>query len=161
MKKQFILLIALFALMSCKKEKEPVVNNYIVNSSMLFSLVNSQNEDLLDPNTPNAIDVSKIRVFYVENNETKLYFDGNMDAPFGYKLNTEQGNRIVVFFNNSKMEERPITYIQWRENDRDKIEVQYIKNIPSILKEKVWLNGKLIWQEQDVQTKNYYTIVKD
>tara|TARA_R110001583_G_scaffold21469_2_gene81553 strand:+ start:7015 stop:7494 length:480 start_codon:yes stop_codon:yes gene_type:complete len=145
------LLIILTAtlLFSCDKSDEPI-KGIIVDTAIEFSVSNSQNVDLLNPENPNHIDAEGIKLFYVIDGETKEVYDQNMDAPRNFHVyKHENGHRIRVFLNDSETSDKPITYIQWSDIDTDTIEAIFKRPTNGIFVEKVWLNGDPIWERGD------------
>lgn len=163
MKNLLILLAVIVTSLGCKKSNQSISNRFILQAAIEFSIQDTQNIDLLNPNNPNHIDPNKVRLFYLVNNEPKLFYEPNLDAPFGVRMNTERGNRIGISLNYSDQGDKSTTYIQWNENDRDTVEVSYHRHLSSVLMEKVWLNSKLIWEanREGVLLDPYYTIIKE
>lgn len=61
---------------------------------------------------------------------------------------------IRVFLNYDKGEKLPETYIQWNENDKDIVKVEYSRTKNSTIKKNVWLN------HQAITNPTYLTITK-
>jgi len=136
----------LITLISCNKTDEPIQNGFNLDVGLEFSIINSLNEDLLDPNNPNHIDESKIKLFYVVNGETQEVYDGNMDNPRNFMIYKHENEyRIGIFQNTADTEEKPITYIRWNDNDTDTIETSYERTTGAVIQRKIWLNGEQIW----------------
>ncbi|WP_347173947.1 hypothetical protein [Polaribacter uvawellassae] len=149
--KKLIILICVLAVVSCTNE-ESDENNYVnFDTAVDFSIVNNIGENLLNPNHPNTIDISKIRIFYVVNGVKKLYYGGtNLDHPNGFMIFGSNYKKIRIFQNPSVTESRPKTIIEWGQNNSDVLEAKYriYQNTP-ILLEEFWLNGTSVWTIAD------------
>jgi hypothetical protein len=158
MKNTLIILIVI-TFFACDKSKEPVDGFYLY-AGLEFSVLNSQNEDLLDPENPNHLDVAKIKLFYVIDGETQEVYDADMDSPRNYRVfKHENEYRIAVFLNCSETSDKPITYIQWNNSDTDTIEAVYKRYHNSVLQNKLWLNGEQIWELGD-DVAPYFVLIK-
>lgn len=85
MRKIWIILITIIVC-SCESTDEKKEFGMYVAASVEFSVFNAQNEDLLNPENPNHLDVSKIKLFYVINGIRKEYFTGNLDRSRGFNI---------------------------------------------------------------------------
>ncbi len=145
MKKLLIILIIL-TFFACDSNDDDKEFYMYVNISTYFSIFNVQGDDLLDPETPNHIDTSKIKIFYVINGVKKELTDN----PKKYEVYTkEQKNMnaysIEVIMNDSEKIKKSITYVQWNEKDTDTIEATYVRDKKNVIYPKeVWLNGTLV-----------------
>lgn len=142
----FLTLIITFA--NCNKTDEmlPQPLQFNIDASVEFSILNSQNEDLLNPNTPNHIAESDIKIFYLINGKNIEVFDPSKTNPRKFYIFKHLNEyRIRISQNISETEEKPITYIQWNKNDTDTIQVTYNRTPAVIQQRKIWLNNKQIW----------------
>ena len=156
------LLIILTAtlLFSCDKSDEPI-KGIIVDTAIEFSVLNSQNEDLLNPETPNHIDTEGIKLFYVIDGETQGVYDSSRNYPRNFLVfKHENTYRIRVFLNDADTADKSVTYIQWNDNDTDTIEAIFKRPTNGILVEKIWLNGEHIWERGDNTTDAYLVLTK-
>jgi len=159
MKNLLIILIAT-VLFACSKSNE-MEDQYNLNVGLEFSVLNSQNEDLLNPITPNHLDITKIKLFYVINGEKQEVNNPNMDYPRNFRIfKHENEYRIAVFLNHTETSEKPITYIQWSDNDIDTIEVAIKRTQNSILQDEIWLNGIHVWERGDNTIDPYFVLIK-
>lgn len=163
MKKLFLLFIVIW-LLNCSNhdnnetEQLPQFTFYAFAE---FSITNSQNEDLLDPTSPNHISTENISLLYVINGlkqETYHPFISNPKKFYIYKHQNEY--RIRVFMNITETSEKPITYIQWNEMDTDTIETIYKRTNGSIIQQTIWLNGKKIWELGNNTVDPYFVLIK-
>lgn len=157
--KKLVIIIAIFTLFGCDKSSD-MKETYNFDTGLEFLVFNSNNEDLLDPATANHYEATEIKLFYVVDGEIEEVYDQNMDNPRNFSIyKHEDEYRIGVSFNHTETSEKPITYIQWNNNDTDTIEVAYERTENAILKRKVWLNGKQIW-DWTTNENEYYILTK-
>ena len=138
--KPLIFLIISCIILSCKTN-EPEAANVDMNCSIWVTNVNGDN--LLNSQSPKALDISKIKIFYLENGEKKLV----------YALNTESARQAVVkrFGPNGQyymdivlsMSNPSITYIQWSENNEDTLSSTTIRSGNTLASNEVYVNGIL------------------
>jgi hypothetical protein len=160
MKKILIVLTVFIPLFSCNKSNE-VKEQYIIQAALEFSVFNSQNKDLLDTVTANHIEESEIKLFYQVDGEIKLAYDADLQFPrHFYIYKHENEYRICVGLNDTETSDRPVTYIQWNENDTDTIEVIFDRTSNGIIQKKIWLNRNLIWEQGDNTVDPYFILTK-
>ncbi|MCV2486309.1 hypothetical protein OD917_15330 [Flavobacterium sp. SH_e] len=151
-----ILLIVLFSA-SCDSNplKEEPITGYVLDATIDFSVVNSKNEDLLNPSNPDSYDQSKIKILFLLNGKLVPQYQGNLDYPNFFMIYQNSDRYVIrVFLNYDKGEKLPETYIQWNENDKDIVKVEYSRTKNSTIKKNVWLN------DQAITNPNYLTIIK-
>ena len=160
--KNLLMILVVTALFACNKSNDvEILSAYYINTSVEFSIINSQNEDLLDSNNPNHINEENIKLFYVIDGENQEVYDSNMDYPRNFLIYKHENEyRIRVFLNNSETSEKPITYIQWNESDIDTIEVTIKRTQISELKDEIWLNGIHVWERGDDTIEAYFVLTK-
>ncbi len=63
--KKTLMALVIITTVSCNKsnENEGAVNGFYLGTSVIFSVHNSKNDDLLDPENPHHIDTESIKVF--------------------------------------------------------------------------------------------------
>lgn len=156
--KKTILVLAALTFFGCNKSKN--IRPDTLDIGMEFSVFSSQNEDLLDPATTNYFEASGIKLFYEINGEIKEIYDPNLDNPRNFRIYKHENEyRIGIALNYTETSVKPITYIQWNNNDTDTIEVVYDRNEGSPLKRKVWLNDLEIW-DRTTNGNEYYKLIK-
>lgn len=144
--KKLLIILTILTFFACDSNDDNKDFYMYVNISTYFSVFNVQGDDLLDPENPNHIDTSKIKIFYVINGVKKELTDN----PKKYELYTkEQKNinaySIEVIMNDSEKIKKSITYVQWNEKDTDTIEATYVRDKKNVIYPKeVWLNGTLV-----------------
>lgn len=138
--------------MSCKDKKEDEISmGIVVSANIDLTIKNQAGEDLLDPATQNSF--RNIKLYSVENGEKKLFFEKNLNSPNGYMLFKEQSSTYTLRVFTSTPEKNgskeTINYLQLSEGVTDTIKCLYQSNTINTICEKVWYNGKLMWQESD------------
>jgi hypothetical protein len=144
MKKLILIAISIIIYSCNESQQEDSYNLYV---GVEFSIINSENEDLLNPESTNKIDVDKIRIYHLINGKKTYYFKGNLDSPKGFKVYKHENEyRIGIALNHTETSAKPITYIEWNENDTDTIEATFKSSNSSLIQQKIWLNGKEVWE---------------
>lgn len=163
--KKLVLILVFTTLFACDKSNETEGQSYGVqiDAHLEFSIINSQKEDLLNPENPNHMDVSSFKLFYVIDGEKKEVYNPNYDNPRNfmiYKHENEYRIGISLNLNHSEMSSKTTTYIQWNNNDTDTLEALFGKTPNGIFKTKIWLNGELIWERGDNPIDAYFVLTK-
>lgn len=159
--KSLIIILTFTTLLACSKTDEMKEQHYNLDAALGFSISNDQNEDLLNPETPNHINAENIRLFYVINGRSQEYYEENLDYPKGFLIGESDGiYRIRIFLNHAETENKAITYVEWNDTDTDTIEVSYKRTQNSILQDTIWLNGEQIWERGDNTTDPYFKLEK-
>jgi len=159
--KNLLIILALTTLISCSKSNEMDSQYYNLDASLEFSVLNLQNEDLLNPENPNHLITENIKLFYVINGKKEEVYDPNLDNPRNFKIyKNGNGYRIRIFLNHSDTSDKPITYIQWSDSDTDTIKVSYLRTQNAILQNNIWLDGKQVWKRGDNLTNPYFVLKK-
>ncbi|WP_316634223.1 hypothetical protein [uncultured Flavobacterium sp.] len=144
MKKIVLICLSVFFLSSCNSPEENIIAGFNLDASLDIVVTNSNGDDLLNPDTPNSYDQSKIRILYLV--KGKLINEPNgTDYPRNFLMYKQDNRNVIrVFLNNSNEEQYPETYIQWSENNTDIVKIEYNRTRNSITKKTVWLNDKLV-----------------
>jgi len=157
----FFLSALIFA--SCTDDNEQFIINkhFNIDAKLEFSVFNTQNEDLLNPENSNHLNTSKIKILYVINEEIQEVYDLNADNPRNFMIYKHESEyRIKIFLNHSETADKPITYIQWNDSDTDTIEVSYQRTQNSIPQNIIWLNGEQIWERGNNTVDPYFLLTK-
>jgi len=157
----FFLSALIFA--SCTDDNEQFIINkhFNIDAKLEFSVFNTQNEDLLNPENSNHLNTSKIKILYVINEEIQEVYDLNADNPRNFMIYKHESEyRIKIFLNHSETADKPITYIQWNDSDTDTIEVSYQRTQNAILQNIIWLNGEQIWERGNNTVDPYFLLTK-
>lgn len=164
--KKLLIILTITTFFACdSKDDDKELNSY-VNTSIGFSVFNTEGEDLLDPETPNHIDTSKMKLFYVVNGVPQEFYQANLDNPRNivvYKKEEKQSTNaysIGVIMNDSEQTGKSITYIQWNEKDTDTIEATYARGKTYIYPKDVWFNGKLVSGDTKFKESTYVRLIK-
>ncbi|MDX1279507.1 MULTISPECIES: hypothetical protein [Flavobacteriaceae] len=156
MMKKLMILITVFTFYACSKNDD---NNEQTSIDIRIDITikDSDGVDLLNPENPNAYLEEDIYLKYLVNGEEQNVYYGHQDHPKNLFIFEHEGTyRIRVFPNTEASEEFPITYIYWSETDRDTIKCAYNRYGNSIVCDKVWFNGDLIWDSGE----RYIEIIK-
>lgn len=132
---------------------------YNISANVDFSVINAQNEDLLNPSNPNRLPVSGIKIFFVVNGKNQEVSNPMLDNPSGfriYKREDEAKYRIGVSLNHVETVEKPITYIQWSNADIDTLEASFERSPCGIAQQVIWLNGKKVWEARSSTSSPYF-----
>lgn len=158
-----ILTVATFSFLACSKsdESDEMDEQFNIDAKLEFSVFNTQIEDLLNPENPNHLNTSNIKILYVINDEIQEVYDPNTDNPRNFMLYKHESEyRIKIFLNHSETADKPITYIQWNDSDTDTIEVSYQRTQNAILQNIIWLNGEQIWERGNNTVDPYFVLTK-
>lgn len=155
-----MILIAIM-LFACSKSNEMEEQQYNLEVGVEFSVFNSQNEDLLNPENPNHLDVTAIKLFYVINGEKQEVYNPDLDSPRNFRIfKHENEYRIGVTLNHSETSSKTVTYIQWNNSDVDTIEATIKTAQNSLYKDEIWLNGLHVWERGDNTIEPYFVLRK-
>ncbi|MDO5969950.1 hypothetical protein Q4Q35_09020 [Flavivirga aquimarina] len=158
--KNSLVILVVTLLFACGKSNE-MEEQYNLDVGLEFSVLNSQNEDILNPENPNHLDVANIKLLYVINGEKQEVYNPNLDNPRNFMIYKHENEyRIKITLNHSETSGKSITYIQWNDSDVDTIEVNINRTQNSILQDEIWLNGKQVWQRGDNTIDPYFVLRK-
>jgi hypothetical protein len=161
--KNLLIILMISTLLACSNNSQSndmeEQNGYYLNAGIEFSIVDSDNKDLLNPENLNYLDINNIKLFYLINGEKKEIYNPNMDYPRNFLIYQHENEyRIRIFLNHTDTEDKPMTYVQWSEKDIDTIETIYRRTQNSIIQETLWLNGEQIWEIGDIEP--YFVLIK-
>ena len=167
MKSVWSLLLLLLLLPSCTKEH---VDTSEISNGINLLVSDAQGNDLLDPasKAPNAINLSKIKVYLIRDGKEVLYFRENMDAARGFLLIKPQLGHsyyaLSLGLDCESKEDITTTIIDWGNGRRDVFQAEFYRQSKptlQILQQKIWLNGELIWDNnRDGGKAPTYTITQ-
>jgi hypothetical protein len=144
--KKLLIILTISTLFACSESNEMDKQYHNIEAMVEFSISNSENEDLLNPESLNHLDTTLIKLFYTINGEKQEVYDANLTNPRNFMIYKHENKyRIRIFLNDTQTEEKTITYIQWNESDTDTIEVTYKRTQNAILQNNIWLNSEQIW----------------
>lgn len=125
---------------------------FIITAHLDLRVSDAQGNDLLDPTirSPKAVDLSKVKVYYVKDGKEELFYHENLAAARGFLLLPPEGTRlpyysIRLFFNIESKEEVTTTILEWEDGHRDVFKVALYRTSNRISQRSIWLNGVLIW----------------
>ena len=125
----------------------------IITAHLDLRLLDMQGNDRLNPASPGAVDLSKIKVYYVVDGKEKLFYRGNLNAARGYLVHAPEGAgeryySLRLFFNIESKEEVTTTIVDWGDGHRDVFKVAFIRKENRISQRSIWLNDSLIFDLQ-------------
>ncbi len=126
----------------------------IISAHLDLRLLDMQGNDHLNPASPGAVDLSKIKVYYVIDGKERLFYRSNLEAARGYLVYApeETGERyysLRLFFNIESKEEVTTTIVDWGDGHRDVFKVAFIRKENRISQRSIWLNDSLIFDLQN------------
>ncbi len=148
--KNLLILLTLITLFACNSDDDNDETKLIgvyVDVGIDLTVINSDGEDLLNPNNPNHLDLDKIRVFYEIDGELQNMYDPNMNAPRMFwvvKHDHENFYRMKLTLNAKETESKPKTILQWDDGSRDTFETTFERTSNTLIKKKLWLNGEFL-----------------
>ena len=158
MKKISALLILLILFYSCSKQEQGL----LIDNSLQLSFINTQGEDLLDPETVNSIKVEEIEMYYLKDNKMVRANDSRLDNPKMFSVyysNTREKN-VLSFLSSLYLDDKnqATTYLKLKSDDIDTITCKMHEYNPTLVTE-AFYNGELIILNQ---IKNdFAVIIKD
>ena len=150
---KLILFLAIASFFACSKSDElGPIGPANIDRVFHFSVINSNDEDMLDPSTTNHYESKDIKLFYEVDGEQIM--TGN---PTIYQHENEY--RFRIYLNDSNTSDKSITYIQWRTGDSDTLEAVFKRTEYKVEKSTVWLNNLEIWDWR-TDDEGYYRLTK-
>ncbi len=164
----FPCMVILALLLGCKKT-EPT-DGVFIHTSIEFSVVDADGNDLLDPRTEHSINPADIRIYYLKEGKLEEVYDSRLDDPRNFSIRApgqyagpDTGYRMRVIVNSPEsITGSSETHIQWGELGRDIIHAEF-RGSPSfsvLMVNKVWLNGDAIWDLDKEVSDAHFTLVK-
>ncbi|PBJ13708.1 hypothetical protein [Flavobacterium sp. ACN6] len=159
--KKILMFLTVITLCACDSKDEKDVLGLTYDISAELSIFNDQNEDLLNPNNPNHLDISKIRLFYVINGVNQEFHNLNVESTSVLRIvKRENEYRIKMLLNDYDKSEKTTIYLQWDESQKDTIQSTFEKSYNLYRPKKIWYNNKLVWQLDYGVEECYFKIVK-
>lgn len=157
MNKKFILVAILIIVIAigCEKEEN---TTFDVNVGMRISYIDSQKQDLLDPNISNSYNTDEFKIYHYKNGEKVLFSMSNLDYPKGYYVFKEADMQYYMltitepnFYNEAKSieEYEAITFLELSSNETDTIKCVIRTSDNSYDCRKVYYNNNLVWAWED------------
>lgn len=155
-----ISIIGIFAL-SCENNESDMT---VVDLAVGISYLDSNNQDLLDPNTPNSYNTNEFKIYHLINGEKELFFKSNLDYPNGYFVYKESNMEYYEIritgindFDDSREndEYETITLLKLSSNETDTIKCLIRKSNNSYTCRKVYYNSNQVWDWYDGIARNF------
>tara|TARA_B100000795_G_scaffold259924_1_gene235318 strand:- start:27 stop:533 length:507 start_codon:yes stop_codon:yes gene_type:complete len=168
MKNLIFLLLASILIVSCSSNGNNNDNDYYnLDTDIIFTIKDSNGNDLLNPNNPNAYLSETVKIYYLkENGETEEVYNSNLDASRNFKVITPEnsGSDIYAFqlFPNTYIMENAVTYIEWNDTETDTVKTNYRYGDNHTVCNKVWYNDTDVWTENtEINTGRIFEIIKN
>lgn len=142
--KNLIIFLVIIVFCGCNNTDEDVLCAYY-DTSISFSVLDGKSEDLLDPDNPNGLDLSKMKLFYEINGEVKEQQVGPNFSKVVFRNLVTNKFQINIPLNTSDLKKKTTTYIQWDEKDKDTLKTIFDTDNCFTGISQVWLNGELIF----------------
>lgn len=168
--KAYIIGVLVLSTLLCSCKKDESIAGVHISVHQNFKVVNDAGNDLLDPENEGAIDLKKLKIYYVVDGEridagayNRQRSPGAiLDYPDGYSISKGlDGEYVFKVFLNDSMEidgTISITYIEWDEDDIDTIKAKNTVRGSSFFESKmIQFNDIEVSREENDQ---YFTIVK-
>jgi len=147
-----LLIILLMVLSSCNSDNN-MQEKTNIEANVEFYVLDSERNDLLDPNNTNGIDIGNVRVYEIINGEEIEINNPDLDGPRGFILLEPEGvydkYRLSLGLNITEILTPTTTIVKWNETDIDTFKAEYNRGDNFIICTKIFLNNDLIWKTDD------------
>ena len=168
MKNLIFLLITTILIASCSSDDNNNDDNYYnLDTDIIFTIKDSNGNDLLNPNNPNAYLSETVKIYYLkENGDLEEVYNSNLDAPRNFNIITpeDSGENVYAFslFPNTNVIENAITYIEWNDTEKDTVRTNYRYGNNYTICNKVWYNNVNVWTENtEINAGRIFEIIKN
>ncbi len=144
MKTQFLILVLAILLMSCKDDN---IDQDVISIEVEFSLIDQKGNDLLDPEHPNHIKESDIKL----TDFMEASFE-NPQAGVEVNFTNEKPEGLLTLFlqpNSTNNYPEPITVVEWGELKTDTLRARHKRSDKGIFIEKLWINNEIVFDVYD------------
>ena len=118
--------------LSCSNERDCGCSGGQYITSIKVSINDAQGNTLLN------------NVEYQENNFSSYYFKNSvlnsLSQPVFY--NAGDAPKVLIYLNTDEVEEFPVTYVRWNDNDTDTIKAKFVRSENSIIIDQAWINNQ-------------------
>jgi len=164
--KNSVFLILIFLMASCTSEDNSTDAYYCLDTSIFFTIKDSNGNDLLNPNHPNAYISDSIKIYYLkENGEVEEIYNTNAADSRNFHIITPQESFVDYYaflLHPNTFGENTITYIKWNNTDTDTVKTNYRYGKNYTICNKVWYNDVNVWTENIEQnTGRIFEIIKN
>ena len=132
MKKFLYFLFMCIMISSCSDERDCGCSGGQYITNIKVSINDEQGNTLLE------------NVEYQENNFSSYFFRNgilnSLSQPVFYNAGDTQ--KVLIHLNTDELEEFPVTYVRWNENDTDTIKAKFLHNENSIILDQAWINNQ-------------------
>jgi hypothetical protein len=168
MKNLIFLLFTIMLIASCSSDDNNNDNDYYnLDTNIIFTIKDSNGNDLLNPINPNAYLSETVKIYYLkENGDVEEIYNSNLTAPrnFSIIIPENSGSNIYALSlqPNTYIMENAVTYIEWNETETDTIKTNYRYGVNHTVCKKVWYNDINVWTENaEVNTGRVFEIIKN
>lgn len=160
MKRIVLILIAFTLFSSCNNSKDPDICCAVIDTGIGIKYENQNGDNIL--NVEDGIDEQDVEVYYWINNEWRINFNANMDAPKGIISFDGPDGKYLKVFPSIEIDENNIsrTKLGLANGSSDIIETEINTAHSNIVVTKVWYNDMLMWDAQNTDSERWFTIVK-
>ncbi|MFK5958964.1 MAG: hypothetical protein QM495_08870 [Lutibacter sp.] len=168
MKNLIFMLLALILIVSCSSDDNNNENNYYnLDTDVIFTVKDSNGNDMLNPNNQNAYLSDNIKIYYVkaDGGSEEIYYP-NLSSPRNFRIITPEDSQENIYafqlFPNTYVMEDAITYIEWNNTETDTIKTNYRYGKNYTICDKIWYNNVNVWTENtEVNTGRIFEIIKN
>ncbi len=157
MKKALNIMIAAFTLLGFSCGKDPQKGS-VIDTYLIVCYKDSQGRNLLDSSTPNYFINNNIRLYKIEGDTKTVDYNPQRDAQYGYVIYKDALSESVINIGI----EADTTLIQLNNDITDTIvcQIRRLYSGYTLITDKVWYNGSLIWERESQKDRNF-TIIKN
>ena len=166
--KNLIFLLLATLIVSCSSDDNNNDESYYnLDTNIIFTIKDSNGNDLLNPNNPNAYLSETVKIFYLkENGDVDEIYNSNYGSPRNFSIITPEnsGSDVYAFSlqPNTHIMENAITYIEWNDTEIDTIKTNYRYGDNHTVCNKVWYNDTNVWTENtEINTGRIFEIIKN
>lgn len=142
MKKIVVLALLIFVITSCEKP----ITGVIIDADVSFSFVNSKGENLLNPNTPDAVTEANTDIYVLQKGAKVRLYRGNLDSSKFFKIRNENNRYFLQMYFDIAPENfigNKITqFIRHKDGSEDEIVAEFNSDRKrNTIIQQVWING--------------------
>lgn len=146
-----LLIILLIALSSCSSNNTIEETN--IEAGIVFYLLDTEGNDLLDPNNSNSINLNSVKVYEIINGQEVEINNPNLDGPRGFVLLEPEGiynkYRLSLGLNITEISNPTTTIVKWNTTDIDIFKSEYNRGDNFIICTKILLNNEVVWKTEN------------